>query len=114
VTLAFHLTVLVLFCVGVWGMAQSRNLIHLVACLSVTKSSTALLFIGIGYREDAAAPIREPGREAAAVVDPLVQALILVDIVVGAAITALLLALAVEFHRRRGTLDLCRLAPRRR
>jgi multicomponent Na+:H+ antiporter subunit C len=39
------------------------------------------------------------------VVDPLVQALALTDVVVGATVSALLLALAVQSHKRSGTLD---------
>jgi multicomponent Na+:H+ antiporter subunit C len=38
-------------------------------------------------------------------VDPIVQALALTDVVVEAAVTALLLALAVQAHKRFGTLD---------
>jgi multicomponent Na+:H+ antiporter subunit C len=38
-------------------------------------------------------------------VDPVVQALALTDVVVEAAVTALLLAFAVQAHKRFGTLD---------
>jgi multicomponent Na+:H+ antiporter subunit C len=38
-------------------------------------------------------------------VDPVVQALCLTDLVVGAIVTALLLALAIQSHKRSGTLD---------
>jgi multicomponent Na+:H+ antiporter subunit C len=38
-------------------------------------------------------------------VDPVVQALTLTDVVVGVTVTALLLALAVQEHKRFGTLD---------
>ena len=38
-------------------------------------------------------------------VDPAVQALVLTDVVVGATVTALLLALAIQVHKRRGSLD---------
>ena len=44
-------------------------------------------------------------------VDPVVQALVLTDIVVGATVTALLLAIAVRVHRQRGTLDPDQLRP---
>jgi multicomponent Na+:H+ antiporter subunit C len=46
-------------------------------------------------------------------VDPVVQALVLTDIVVGATVTALLLALALQVHKRKGTLDPQRLRPLR-
>jgi multicomponent Na+:H+ antiporter subunit C len=39
------------------------------------------------------------------VVDPIVQALALTDIVVGATVTALLLALTIQLRKRHGTVD---------
>jgi multicomponent Na+:H+ antiporter subunit C len=39
------------------------------------------------------------------VVDPIVQSLALTDVVVGATVSALLLALAVGAHRRFGSVD---------
>jgi multicomponent Na+:H+ antiporter subunit C len=47
-------------------------------------------------------------------VDPVVQALTLTDVVVGTTVTALLLALAVQAHKRYGTLDPQDLRPDRR
>jgi multicomponent Na+:H+ antiporter subunit C len=44
-------------------------------------------------------------------VDPVVQALVLMDIVVGAAVTALLLALVLQLCKVRDTLDPEKLAP---
>jgi multicomponent Na+:H+ antiporter subunit C len=46
-------------------------------------------------------------------VDPVVKALTLTDIVVGATVTALLLAIAVQVEKRFGTLDPDELDPLR-
>jgi len=43
-------------------------------------------------------------------VDPVVQALALTDVVVEAAVTALLLSFAIQAHKRFGTLDPAELA----
>jgi len=43
--------------------------------------------------------------DAGPAVDAVMQALALTDVVVGAAVTALLLALVVQVHKRAGTLD---------
>lgn len=94
-----------LFIVGLYGIVSSRNLIHLVTCLSVTQSSTYLLLLAIGYREGGTAPIIGDVPRSAEMVDPVVQALTLTDIVVAATVTALLLSLAVQAHKRAGTLD---------
>ncbi|MFI0739242.1 sodium:proton antiporter [Streptomyces sp. NPDC021100] len=95
-----------IFLVGVYGMATSRDLVHAVGCLSVTQSSTYVLLLAIGYRKGGTAPVFSdiaPGSRP--VVDPVVQALALTDVVVGATVTALLLALVVQIAKRQGTTD---------
>ena len=94
------------FLTGCYGLATSRNLIHAVGCLSVCQAGTYVLLLAVGYRHDATAPVfsdLEPGTRP--VVDPLVQALTLTDVVVGATVTALLLALVVQISKRHGTVD---------
>jgi multicomponent Na+:H+ antiporter subunit C len=94
-----------LFVVGLWGVVTSRNLIHLVICLTVVQASTYIVLLGIGYRSGAAAPIFADIPTGTPTVDPIVQALTLTDVVVEATVVALLLALAVQAERRFGTLD---------
>ena len=94
-----------LFVVGLYGVVTSRNMIHLIICLTVVQSSTYVLLLTIGYRVGAPAPIFAdipPGTPAG---DPVVQALMLTDVVVEVTVTALLLALAVRAHARTGKLD---------
>jgi len=93
------------FLVGLAGVVTSRNLIHLVVSLSVAQSSTYVLLLAIGYRRGATAPIFADVPKGTRAVDPVVQALALTDIVVGVTVSALLLALAVEVQKHRGTLD---------
>ena len=94
-----------LFLVGLYGVATSRNLIHLVVCLSVIQASTYVLLLAVGYVHDAAAPIFADVPVGTRAVDPVVQALTLTDVVVEATVTALLLALVVQAHKRTGSLD---------
>jgi multicomponent Na+:H+ antiporter subunit C len=94
-----------LFLVGVYGIVTSRNLIHTVVSLSVVQSSTYVLLLSVGFRAGATAPVFTDIAPGTAVVDPLVQALALTDVVVGATVSALLLALVVQSHKRSGTLD---------
>lgn len=108
-----YLVVAWLFLVGLYGIVTSRNLIHLVICLSVVQSATYVLLLSVGYRHGAGPPIFADVPPGTPAVDPIVQALVLTDIVVGATVTALLLALAVQVHKRRGTLDPERLRPMR-
>ena len=94
-----------LMLVGLWGIITSRHLVHTVICLSVAQSSTYVLLQSLGYRTGAAAPIFDHHPASTPAVDPVVHALILTDIVVGAAVTALLLAISIGVYKRRGTLD---------
>ncbi len=94
-----------LFLIGLYGIVTSQNLIHLVVCLSVVQSSTYVLLLAIGYRAEATAPVFADVPVGTPAVDPVVQALTLTDIVVGVTVTALLLALVVQEHKRFGTLD---------
>ena len=98
---------------GLYGVITSRHLIHLVICLSVAQSSTYLLLLAVGYRRGYAAPIFIDIPRGTNAVDPVVQALTLTDVVVGGTVTALLLAVAVQLFKRRGTLDPDELDPLR-
>ena len=91
--------------VGLYGIVTSRDLIHLVICLSVVQSSTYVLLISIGYKKGGEPPVFADSAADARAVDPIVQALTLTDVVVGATVTALLLAIAVQAHKRYGSLD---------
>ena len=102
-----------IFLVGLYGVVTSHHLVHLVICLSVVQSSTYLLLLGIGYRTNGAASIFVDIPLNTKAVDPVVKALTLTDVVVGAAVTALLLALAVQAQKRFGTLDPDELDPLR-
>jgi multicomponent Na+:H+ antiporter subunit C len=102
-----------LFFIGLYGIVTSRHVVHLIGCLSAVQASTYVLLLAAGFRWGAGPPIfydHPPGSPA---VDPVVQALVLTDIVIGATVTALLLAIALQLHKRRGTLDPERLRPLR-
>lgn len=99
--------------VGLWGLIKSHNLIQLIVCLIIVQSSTYVLLLAIGYRLGATAPIFIDIPNHRPAVDPVVQALTLTDIVVEAAVSGLLLALAVQAHKRFHTLDPDELKPLR-
>ncbi|MGW4487420.1 sodium:proton antiporter [Amycolatopsis sp. NPDC004368] len=93
-----------LLLLGCTGIVRSRHLVHTVVSLSVAQSGTYVLLLGIGYQRGAGAPIVTQGQRQP-VVDPMVQAMTLTDIVVSATITALLLALTIQISKRHGTVD---------
>ena len=95
-----------LLLIGVFGVVRSRNLVHAVVSVSISQSGTYVLLLSVGYQRHSPAPVfgstEKPNLQ---VVDPVVQALTLTDIVVSATVTALLLALAIQIAKRHGTVD---------
>jgi multicomponent Na+:H+ antiporter subunit C len=91
--------------VGLYGIATSRNLIHLVVCLGVMQTSTYVLLTAVGYRTNAIAPVFYDQPVGTPAVDPVVHALMLTDVVVEATVIAVLLALVIQAHTRAGTVD---------
>jgi multicomponent Na+:H+ antiporter subunit C len=94
-----------LFLVGLYGVVTSRNLVHLTVCLTVMQSSTYVLLLAIGYKHRGTAPIFYGIPPGSRVVDPVVQALTLTDIVVSVTVVALILSLALDVYARRKTVD---------
>ncbi len=94
-----------LFLVGLYGIVTSKHLVHLCLCLTVVQASTYVLLATIGYRPGATAPVFADIPEGTPAVDPIVQALMLTDIVVEATVVALLLAVTVQIKKKTGTTD---------
>lgn len=91
--------------IGLYGIVTSRNAVHLIGCLSVVQAATYVLLLSVGFRTGAIAPVFYTKPVGTPAVDPVTHALVLTDVVVGATITALLLALVLQLHKRRATLD---------
>lgn len=94
-----------LFLVGLWGVVSSRHLVRTVMSLVVVQSATYLVLLGVGYRSGGKAPIVSDIPPDSRLVDPVVQVLVLTDIVIEATVAALLLALVVQAHKRFGSVD---------
>lgn len=99
-----------LILVGLWGMLTQKNLIKIIIGFSIIDTGIHLVMVSIGYLRGRTAPILDeavPAAEAAArVVDPIPSALVLTAIVIGLAVTALMLVYAVQLHDRRGSLEI--------
>lgn len=94
-----------LFLCGLYGIVTSRHLVHCVVCLAVLQTSTYVLLLGIGYRLGGSAPVYADITPGKLPVDPVVQALMLTDVVVEAVVVALLLAIVVKAHEKSGCID---------
>lgn len=93
------------FLCGLYGIASSRHLVHTVISLAVVQTSTYVLLLNIGFRAGGAAPIFADISPGVTTVDPVVQALMLTDVVVEATVMALLLAMVVKAYEQAGTLS---------
>jgi multicomponent Na+:H+ antiporter subunit C len=91
--------------VGLYGIVTSKNLIHLALCLTVTQSSTYVLLLAIGYVKGGGPPIFKGIKLGTTAVDPVVQSLVLTDIVVSVTVIALILALALDVHDKKDSID---------
>lgn len=94
-----------IFLAGLYGIVSSRNLIHLVVCVSVCQSATYVLLLAVGYKKHGTAPVFADIPASRRVVDPVVQSLTLTDLVVAVAVSALLLALALKVYDHHQSLD---------
>lgn len=104
-TLLPYLLAAWIFLIGLYGIVSSRNLIHLVVCVSVCQSATYVLLLAVGYRKGGTAPVFADVPASRRVVDPVVQSLTLTDLVVAVAVSALLLSLALKVYDHHESLD---------
>jgi multicomponent Na+:H+ antiporter subunit C len=97
-----------LMLLGIWGLLTRRHLIKIVLGFSILDTGVHILMVGLGYRRGGTAPIVTDRVDQAAVassaVDPVPSALVLTAIVIGLAVTALMLSYAVKMHRQKGSL----------
>jgi multicomponent Na+:H+ antiporter subunit C len=99
---------LFLMILGIWGLLTRRHLIKIVLGFSILDTGVHILMVGLGYRSGGTAPIVSDGIDqaslAANAVDPVPSALVLTAIVIGLAVTALMLSYAVKMHQEKGSL----------
>jgi multicomponent Na+:H+ antiporter subunit C len=98
-----------LFLVGLYGILTKRDLVKIILSSGIMGYAGNLMFVLFGYRRGAVYPILEKGKEAAAMVDPLPQALVLTSIVIELGVTALLAALAIRLFQKYRTYDITKM-----
>jgi multicomponent Na+:H+ antiporter subunit C len=108
-TVLFAATIGVLFGSGAYLMLRP-DLLRVVVGMVLISNAASLTIMAGGLSRGRAPIAVTPGGEPQAVSDPLVQAMTLTAIVIGLAITALLLSLAARVYLSRATVDLAQLA----
>jgi len=99
-----------LIVIGLWGMLTRKNLIRIILGFSIMDTGIHLIIVSIGYLKGRTAPIFDSDLSAVGaagkIVDPVPSALVLTAIVIGLAVTALMLVYVVQMHRHKGSLDI--------
>jgi len=97
-----------LIIIGLWGMLTRKNLIKIIIGFSIIDTGLHLVIVSLGYLKGRTAPIlSEAVRNVDRVkefVDPVPSALVLTAIVIGLAVTALMLVYAVKLFQKKRTL----------
>ena len=106
---------LIVMAVGLLIALWRRNLIKILLGVGIAETGLHLFMVSMGYVPGATAPIVDDANMLAnaetllvkqgAVVDPVVQALVLTAIVIGVGVTAVGLAYAVRINAKYRTLD---------
>jgi len=93
--------------IGIFIILVKHNLIKVIIGISLLDTGVNLFLISVGYISDGTAPIfSSPDMKAENMVDPVPQALVLTAIVIGVAVLALALSLAIKLYKHYGTLNL--------
>ncbi len=107
--MSLYLMVLVLFCVGVYGLVVKKNLVKKIIGLVIIENAANLFLVLVGFRIGGEAPILEKGVEGMVFVDPLPQVIIFPSIVIELGSIALLVAIAVRLYEKYGTFDISKI-----
>ncbi len=101
------------FCLGLVAVLGRRDLVKIIMGLSLMESSTYLLLVSLAYRKGSTAPVLA-GRPSGVsqsdlvhgdVADPVLQNFCLTAIVIGVAVTAVFLAVAVRIAQHYRSVD---------
>ncbi|MDP2940334.1 MAG: sodium:proton antiporter [Candidatus Omnitrophota bacterium] len=104
-----YILCLILFCIGLYCVLRKRNIIKIIIGLGIIEYAINLFFVLVGYKMNGRAPILAKDQAIANMVDPLPQALVLTSIVIGLAVTALIVALAIRIYEKYGTFDITKI-----
>jgi len=101
-----YIMCLMLFSIGLYCILRKRNIIKIVVGLIISEYAVNLFFVLLGYRMEGRAPIFSADQDITNMVDPLPQALVLTSIVIGLAVTALVVGIAIRIYEKYGTFDI--------
>jgi multisubunit Na+/H+ antiporter MnhC subunit len=96
--------------IGIWGITTQKNIFKIILGFSILDTGVHLIMVALGYIKGGTAPIFDEALNQAdalgKVVDPVPSALVLTAIVIGLAVTALMLSYGVRLYESTGTLSI--------
>lgn len=95
--------VIALMMIGFYIVIAQGNLVKKIVGLNIFQTSVFIFFISLAWKREGTAPIALP--DVTDYANPLPHVLILTAIVVGVALTAMGLALAVRIHEAYGSIE---------
>ncbi len=99
-----------LLIIGIWAMLTHKNLIRMIIGFSLMDTGIHVIMVSVGYIGGRTAPIIDKAVSKAnalhEVVDPIPSALVLTAIVIGLAVTALMLSYAVRMYQKGKSLSI--------
>ncbi len=108
-TIALVLGIILIF-IGLWMMLTQKNIIKIIIGFTIIDTGVHLLLVAIGYIKDRTAPILDSevdiSKAVNLVVDPVPSALVLTAIVIGLAVTALMLSYVIKMYETKKTLNI--------
>ncbi len=110
ITEVLYVVSALLIIIGLWALVTQRNLIKVILGFSIIDTGVHMFLVAIGYRKDGTAPIFDGELEVSEAltrgVDPIPSALVLTAIVIGLAVTALMLSYAVRAVQKNQSLTI--------
>ncbi len=111
------ITGFILILIGIWAMLTRKNIIKIILGFAIADTGVNIVIVTLGYLKGKTAPILDnavtgnialqAGADAVnKVVDPIPSALVLTAIVIGLAVTALMLAYSIRLYKVSGTLNI--------
>lgn len=96
--------------IGIWGMLTQKNIIKMIIGFSIVDTGIHLVILSIGFRKEGTAPIIDAAlsktEAVSRAIDPIPSALVLTAIVIGLAVTALMLVYAFKMYEKKGSLQI--------
>jgi multisubunit Na+/H+ antiporter MnhC subunit len=99
-----------LILIGIWGALGNQNLMRIIIGFTLIGTGVHIVIVAIGYVYRGTAPIIDGALSVAEApsrsVDPIASALVVTAIVIGLAVTAVMLAYAIRLYEAKKTLSI--------